>query len=203
MRGVAAARSGVLGIALALASAPGAMAEAPAPPGTPHPVPEPPGVHPTIDEIRARNADTTRRAYVLGRVQLDYPRRLTASSGVIVTRLPRDFDCVTTCLIQGATVHGTLGLSGAGFAVGYGSFVGETGVSGSFLRHVYVGWGARAAYLRTWKDAWATPEGGDYVGVETAATAAQFALTVGFYRQVGPASAANDLRIFVGAGWGF
>jgi len=203
MSGGPASRTMVVCIVVAVGIAAGAFADEAPPAGAPHPVPEPPGVHPTIDEVRAHDADTMRRVYALGRVQIDYPRRLTASSGFIVTRLPRDFDCTTTCLIQGPTVHGTLGLSGAGLAVGYGSLVGETGASGSFLRHAFVGWGARAAYLRTWRGAWDAPEGADYAGVEAAATAAQFALTFGVYRHVGAGAPEADWRVFFGAGWGF
>lgn len=189
---------GVVALALACAAAGGAAAAE-----GDHPVPEPPGGHPTIDEIRAHDAKTSRRVYTLGRVAWAYPSQLAGSFGAIFTRLPVDYDCTTTCLLRGLTVHGTAGLGAGGLAIGYGSLVGETGADRTFIRHAYVGWGARAAFLRTWGSATLHPEGASYLGVETAATIAQFGLTFGAFRRLGPDRPGADWRVFGSVGWGF
>lgn len=196
------ARGGKLGAAAcALATALSASAAEPVAAG--HPVPEPSGVHPTIDEIRAHEAEQSRRTYTLGRIQWSYPQKLAGTIGVIVTRLPKDYDCATTCLLRGLTVQGTAGIGGGGLALGYGSLVGETGASRRFIRHPYVGWGARAAFLRTWRGSELTPGGADFLGAEAGVTIAQFNLVVGIFHTLGPDPPVQNWRVFGGAGWGF
>jgi hypothetical protein len=189
-------------LAAVLAAAPPATRAAePAP--APHPVPEPPDVHPTIDEIRLHEAQRSDRAYAVGRIQWCYPQKLAGTIGVIVTRLPADYDCATTCLLRGMTFQANAGLAGGGLALGYGSLVGETGASRRFLRHPYVGWGARAAYLRTWRGSELDPGGASFLGGEAGVTIAQFSLVVGLFHPVGPDPSQGGWRVFGGAGWGF
>jgi hypothetical protein len=64
-----------------------------------------------------------------------------------------------------------------------------------------VGYGLRAAAIRTWGAGSAVPVG-TYVGIEGAMTMAQFGLRLGVYRGTESESRAG-WRIFGGAGWGF
>jgi hypothetical protein len=197
------ARRGRLGAAACALATALSAASAAEPAAAGHPVPEPAGVHPTIDEVRAHELQQSRRAYVLGRIQWSYPQKLGGAIGAIVTRLPKDYDCTTTCLLRGLTVQGTAGLGGGGVALGYGSLVGETGASLRFIRHPYVGWGARAAYLRTWRGSELEPGGANFLGAEAGVTIAQFNLVVGVFHILGPERPGQDWRVFGGAGWGF
>jgi hypothetical protein len=156
-----------------------------------------------VDRVRAHDADRTRRVYGLARVHWDYPLELSGGSGVIFTRLPRDFDCTTTCLMEGFTLQGALGTGGAEASFGYASIVAETGRSRAFLRHVYVGYGIRAAYVRTWGTSNLSPEGDDFVGVESAWTIAQFSMTLGVFRRVPASDPGDRTKVFAGLGWGF
>ena len=154
-------------------------------------------------QVRARDADRARRVYGLARVHWDYPTELTGGSGILVTRLPRDYDCTTTCPMRGFTVQGAIGTGGAEASLGYASVVAETGRSRGFLRHVYVGYGIRAAYVRTWGSSNLSPEGDDFVGVQSGWTIAQFSVTFGVFRRVPASDPGDRTKVFAGIGWGF
>lgn len=144
-----------------------------------------------------------RRTGGLLRAQWAYPAQAAVTFGVIVTKLPSDFDCKTTCLYRGATVQGTAGMGAGELTIGYGSLVGETGYGSWLLRRVYVGYGVRAALLRTWGTSELDPDGRTYWGVEGAFTISQFSLTVGVFRPTIPDDATRSWRLFGGVGWGF
>jgi len=197
------ARGVCLGAAACALVAAASLASAAETPPTEHPVPETPGAHPTIDEVRAEEARRETRAYVVGRISWSYPQKAGGALGAIVSRIPSDYDCTTTCLLRGLMVQGSAGLGGGELALGYGSLVGETGASRRFLRHPYVGWGARAAFVRTWGLSELEPQGASFVGAEAAVTIAQFNLVVGLFHELGSEPSGRGVRVFGGAGWGF
>ena len=151
----------------------------------------------------APDAEEEGRVYALARVHWDYPLKVSAGSGILLTRLPRDYNCVTTCPMRGFTVKGAVGLGGGEASVGWASMVAETGRSRRLLRHVYVGYGLRAAYVRTWGESNVSPEGDDFVGLQSAWTIAQFNVTFGVFRRVPAADPGQDTHVFAGLGWGF
>jgi hypothetical protein len=135
-------------------------------------------------------------------VSWSYPTQAALGFGTIVTKMPANFECATPCLFRGATIQGSAGAGGGELAIGYGSLVGETGRGRWLLRHVYVGYGVRAALLRTWGSSNLT-SGETYWGVEGAFTIAQFGLTLGAFLPTAPSDGPTSWRIFGGAGWGF
>lgn len=155
------------------------------------------------DRVRAHEADRQRRAYGLARVHWDYPLELSGGSGVLLTSIPRDYDCTTTCPMTGFTLQGAVGTGGAEASVGWASVVAETGKSRHFLRHVYVGYGIRAAYVRTWGSSNVDPEGDDFLGLQTSWTIAQFNVTFGVFRRVPATDPGDRTKVFAGIGWGF
>ena len=144
-----------------------------------------------------------RRSGGLIRAHWDYPAEASVGFGVIVTRMPGNFDCKTTCNYRGATIQGSVGLGAGELAIGYGSVVGETGHGDWLLRRVFVGYGVRAALLRTWGESSLTPEGRTYWGVEGAFTLSQFNVMIGVFRPVSPSDDLRSWHVFGGAGWGF
>ena len=156
-----------------------------------------------IERVRAHEADQERRSYGLARIHWDYPLELSGGAGVLLTSLPRDFDCTTTCPMKGFTLQGAVGTGGAELSAGWASVVAETGKSRSFLRHVYVGYGIRAAYVRTWGTSNVDPEGDDFLGLQTSWTIAQFNATFGVFRRVPSTDPGDKTKIFAGMGWGF
>jgi hypothetical protein len=146
--------------------------------------------------------EKTRTAGLL-RVHWDYPAKASLGFGVVVAKLPSSFECHTSCLFHGLTVQGAAGLGGGEVAVGYASVIGETGRGDWLLRHAYVGYGVRAAAVRTWGASTLDPHGATYLGVEGAMVIAQFGLRIGVFRRTEPVVGEKDWRIFGGVGWGF
>jgi hypothetical protein len=101
------------------------------------------------------------------------------------------------------TIQGAAGLGGGEVAIGYGSLIGETGRGAWLLRHAFMGYGVRAAAVRTWGASTLHPDGATYLGMEAALVVAQFGLRVGVFRRTGSVAGERDTRVFAGAGWGF
>jgi hypothetical protein len=146
--------------------------------------------------------EASRTAGVIGASWV-YPTEATLDFGVIATRMPASYECKTSCLFRGVTVQVAAGLGGSEFALGYGSLIGESGSGVWLLRRVFVGYGVRAAVVRTWGLSTLDPSGATFLGVEGAMTVAQFGLKLGVFHRVEPVSGQGDWRIFGGAGWGF
>ncbi len=154
------------------------------------------------DALAGDDAETTRTGGFLAALW-SYPTKASLGFGVIATRMPANFECQTPCRFDGVTLQGTAGLGGGELALGYGSFVGETGSARWMLRRVFVGYGMRAAVVRTWGLSTLDPEGATFAGVEGALTIAQFGIKLGVFHRIESARGQPDWRVFGGAGWGF
>ena len=137
------------------------------------------------------------------RAHVDYPAKFSVGFGLIAARMPANYTCHTSCYFHGLTVQGAAGLGAGEFSIGYGSVIGETGRGDWLLRRVYLGYGVRAAVVRTWGESTVDPQGATYLGVEGAATIAQFGLRLGVFRREGSVRGQPDWRVFGGAGWSF
>ena len=137
------------------------------------------------------------------RAHWNYPAKAQLGFGVVVGHMPEDFDCKTTCLFRGVSIQGAAGPGAGELAIGYASLVGETGRGDWLLRHVYMGWGVRAAMVRTWGSSTLDPEGATFAGVEGAFTIAQVGITLGFFRRFESIPGESDWKVFGGMGWGF
>jgi len=158
---------------------------------------------PSADAAGAGDAAEASRTAGLIRAHWDYPAKASVGFGVVAARMPSDFSCHSPCLFRGVTVQAALGQGGGELAIGYGSLVGETGRGEWLLPRVFVGYGVRAAVVRTWGSSTLDPEGATFLGVEGATTIAQFGLRLGLFHRVEPVSGEADWRVFGGAGWGF
>jgi hypothetical protein len=159
---------------------------------------------PGLSAAHAVDAGESARTAGLLRAHWDYPAKASLGFGIVAARMPANFECQTPCLFKGVTIQGAAGLGAGELAIGYGSLVGETGEAGTWLlRHVYVGYGMRAAVVRTWGASTLDPHGATFLGAEGAMTIAQFGLRLGLFHRVEPVSGESDWRIFGGAGWGF
>lgn len=152
---------------------------------------------------RAGEPNETSVTAGLLRAQWDYPAQASLGFGVIAAKMPADFTCNTACPFRGVTFQGAAGLGGGELAIGYGSLVAETGHGDWLLRRVYVGYGVRAAVVRTWGANTLDPEGATFVGIEGAMTIAQFGMRLGVFHRFESVSGSADWQLFAGAGWGF
>jgi hypothetical protein len=146
--------------------------------------------------LEADGPDTWRTAGLI-RAHWDYPAQASVGFGVIVAKMPSSFDCRTPCHFNGVTFQGSAGIGGGELAVGYGSLVGETGREDWLIRRSFIGYGVRAAAVRTWGTSTPDSEGDTFLGVEGAMAVAQFGLRLGVFH------GENDWRVFGGLGWGF
>ena len=153
--------------------------------------------------VRAEDAaEAPRTAGILG-AYWGYPTKASLDFGVIATKMPANFECQTTCLFHGVTIQGAAGLGGGEISIGYGSLIGETGRGRWLLRRVFVGYGVRAALVRTWGISTLDPNGATFVGIEGAMSVAQFGMRLGLFRRAEPVAGQKDWQVFGGAGWGF
>ena len=153
--------------------------------------------------VRAGDAPEASRTAGLIAAYWDYPTKASLGFGVVATRMPGNFECKTSCLFHGVTFQGAAGLGGGELALGYGSLIGETGSGAWLLRRVFVGYGVRAAVLRTWGLSTLESSGETFLGVEGAMTIAQFGMRLGVFHRVETVPGRSDWRVFGGAGWGF
>jgi len=153
--------------------------------------------------VRAEDAVEASRTAGLISASWDYPTKATLGFGVIATHMPANFECKTECLFHGVTIQVAAGLGGSELGLGYGSLIGESGSGTWLLRRVFVGYGVRAAVVRTWGLSTLDPGGATFLGVEGAVTIAQFGLKLGVFHRVAPVSGQGDWEVFGGAGWGF
>jgi hypothetical protein len=153
--------------------------------------------------VRAGDAPEASRTAGLIAAYWDYPTKASLGFGVVATRMPGNFECKTSCLFHGVTFQTAAGLGGGELALGYGSLIGETGSGAWLLRRVFVGYGVRAAVLRTWGLSTLDSSGETFLGVEGAMTIAQFGMRLGVFHRVETVPGQSDWRVFGGAGWGF
>jgi len=156
-----------------------------------------------LGAVRAGDPEDAPRTAGFFRAHWDYPAKASVGFGVVAARMPASFECQSACLYQGLTVHGAAGLGGGELALGYGRLAAESGRTHWLLQRTYVGYGLRAALVRTWGSSTLEPQGATFLGVEAAMTVAQFGLRLGVFHDIGGSPEAVGWRIFGGAGWGF
>ncbi len=153
-------------------------------------------------QIRAEQADQRRRWMVLTRLRLSHPQRVSAGISAIRSRQPSTWDCSTVCEFQGPVLQVEPGINGLQFAAGHAVVFGETGRTGPWISNVMMGYGWKAAWLRTWGDADLSPTGQDLVGLEGEFTVIQVHFSLGLFRAL-DGDARNRWSIAGGIGWGF
>jgi hypothetical protein len=153
--------------------------------------------------ILQEERDAERRAVALARVRLSFPQRVSATIGAVVARQPKSYDCTSVCEFRGLLLQAEPGLAGGQLAIGWADVMGESRGNEQFLSRVYLGWGVKAALLRTWGDADLTPPDQTLVGVEGEFTVIQINFSLGLLRALSPDDARDTWIVTGGIGWGF
>lgn len=105
--------------------------------------------------------------------------------------------------MRGPHVQLDIGLGGAELGVGYAYVVAMRPPGRPFLTEVYLGYGVRAALLRTWGRAPFDPATRNFAGLELAFSVAQVSFTLGYFRQISEGVGEVGGRWGGGMGWGF
>ena len=125
-----------------------------------------------VEQVRRHDAKREMRRVGLLGARLCYPQQVAASVGIMWVRQPPDFDCTTGCDYRGPLLEVEPGVAGMQVGMGYGVLVGDRRLNKFFMRRVFIGWGIKAALLRTWGDSTLDPAQQTFFGFE-----AQFTIT--------------------------
>jgi hypothetical protein len=162
-----------------------------------------PGGSDPIEIVREYDSKLeTRKVGLLG-LRVTHPKRLSGSIGAMLVKQHPDFDCTTLCSFRGPFVQLEPGLNGGQLSVGYAELVAEKGRNAYYLRRVIVGFGLRAAVLRTWGDASVDPVRQTFLGAEGDFTIAQVNFRLGLFHSITSANETDRWLISGGIGWGF
>jgi len=156
-----------------------------------------------LEQVLAHERDRVTRTVGLARVRLTYPQEISGALGAMIVRQPRDYDCTTVCDFQGPMAQIEPGLAGAQLSLGYGKLVGEKGRNSFFLSDVYVGYGFKAALLRTWSNSEVNPPNQTFVGAEAELTFTSVNFSVGWFQHIDGQVGEDTNLISAGIGWGF
>ena len=156
-----------------------------------------------MEQVLAHERDRETRVIGLARVRVTYPQEVSGALGAMIAKQPRDYDCTTVCDFKGLMGQLEPGLAGAQASLGYGKLVGEKGRNSFFLSDVYVGYGFKAALLRTWSNANLNPPNQTFVGAEAELTFTSVNFSLGWFQHIKGDVGENDQLISAGIGWGF
>jgi hypothetical protein len=139
----------------------------------------------------------------VARARFSHPQRLSGSVGILMARLPADFECATVCDLRGWIFQVEPGWSGGQVSAGYGMVIGDQRPETTYVANVYVGYAVKGAVLRTWGDSPVEPSTQTFVGVETEVTITRVNLSLGLFRSVSDHHSGDRWLVAGGLGWGF
>jgi hypothetical protein len=143
-----------------------------------------------------------RRVGLLG-ARLSYPQQVSASAGIMWVHQPPDFDCTTGCDFRGAMLEIEPGLAGMQIGAGYGVVVGDRSLNRFFMHRVFIGWGLKAALLRTWDNSTLDPPQQTFFGIEGQFTVTQVNFRLGVMYNSWTEQLEDPWLVTAGIGWGF
>ncbi len=153
--------------------------------------------------ILKEERDLERRIVGLGRVRVSFPQRVSGALGAMIVRQPVSYDCSTLCEFRGLFIQAEPGYSGGQINAGYAVVFGEKGRNEHLLSKVYMAYGLKGAFLRTWNDADLVPSDQTLLGLEGDFTIIGINFSLGAFRQIGQDRQAEDWVVTGGIGWGF
>jgi len=151
-----------------------------------------------------REEDEQRESHWVGfyRVRAGYPQTLSGGLSVIRARLPKTWECVTTCPFRGLVLQVEPGLHGAQVGAGFATLMAEKRQRKHRLADVHVAFGVKGVLLRTWSGANISPPDSTFAGIEFSYTVTGFNFSVGTLRRIDNEAGA-DWLVSGGFGWGF
>lgn len=155
------------------------------------------------ERVRERDSLQETRVVGIGRVRVSHPQKLSGAFGALVVRQPQDYDCTTICDFRGLLLQAEPGLAGGQISAGYAVVVGEKRHSDFFITEVFMGYGVKAALLRTWGDSPLTPPEQTLLGVEGDFTIIQLNFSLGLFRHFAGGDPDQRWQLAGGVGWGF
>ena len=146
---------------------------------------------------------TESRVVGLSRFRVSYPQRVSGALGAMWVRQPTSYDCSAVCDFKGPFVQAEPGLSGGQLSVGYAALKAEKRNNKHFLSRTFLGYGIRAALLRTWNDASLTPPDQTLLGVEADLSIIHINFSLAVFHHVGSGDPDDPWIVSGGIGVGF
>ncbi len=137
------------------------------------------------------------------RARLSYPQRFSVGLGAMAAPQPAEHECIAVCHYRGLIAQIEPGISGGQFSIGWARLVAERRRDAPLLTDVYVGWGIRAAVLRTWGNSGLTPEEQTLAGIEGQFSVARVGFSLGVMYRLSPDHERSRYLVTAGIGWGF
>lgn len=158
---------------------------------------------PLAELIRQEKDSESLRWVGIIRARLSYPQRFSVGLGAMAAPQPAEHECIEVCLYRGPIAQIEPGISGGQISFGWARLVADRRREGPFLTDVYIGWGIRAAVLRTWRNSGLTPEEQTLVGIEGQVSVARVGFTLGVMYRLSPDHERSRYLVVGGIGWGF
>jgi hypothetical protein len=156
-----------------------------------------------VEQVRRHDLKRELRRVGLLGARLSHPQQVVGSVGVMWVHQPPDFDCTTGCDFRGPLVEVEPGLAGMQIGAGYGVLVGDRRLNRFFMRRVFIGWGVKAALLRTWDNSTLDPAQQTFFGVEAQFTITQVNFRLGVMHNSWTEELEDPWLVTAGIGWGF
>lgn len=154
------------------------------------------------DAIIAEERTADHRAVPIAALRLTYPQIASLSYGVLVTRLPRSYDCRTPCDMWGGFAQVEPGIGGGKASVGWGRVIGEQRQGRPFISSVYLAMAGKATLLHTWGGESPLPAKQTYAGAEFEFSVARVNMGIGALNRLSGREG-RDWVVTGYLGWGF
>jgi hypothetical protein len=155
------------------------------------------------EEIYARDQDQVSRIFGLAGLRYSHPEQVAGSFGLMLSRMPSDYDCQTLCAFRGPYLQLQPGLGGGRLSIGWARLVGEKRTNKLILSDIYLGYGFKGAVLHTWGAPNRQPTGQTYLGAEAEFTVVRINFRLGYFRHIGGGEQVDPWLVTWGFGWGF
>ncbi len=143
-----------------------------------------------------------RRGVGLLRVRAGYPQIASAALSALVVREPADCQCANFCALRGFHAQLDVGITAATLSAGYASIDARRRLGWPFATAVFLGYGLRAALMRSYAPSSLVPPVATYGGVEGSFSIAHVSFTLGCLRRLDSGEGGHWLWTG-GIGWGF
>lgn len=151
-----------------------------------------------------REEDEQRRARwdLFPRVRVGYPQSISAGLGVVRSRLPESWDCVTTCPFRGLTVQLEPGIGGIQLSAGFGTLVAEKRHRARFVSDVHLAFGVKGVLLHRWDSSALDSAERTFGGIELSYTVTRINFSIATLRRLERVQG-RDWTVTAAMGWGF
>ncbi len=155
-----------------------------------------------IDRVRQEDERRVTHWDLFPRVRAGYPQSLSAGIGLIRSRLPETWECMTACPFRGVTLQLEPGIRGIQASAGFATLIAEKKHQERYLTDVHTAFGVKGVLLHRWDDSALDSAERTFVGIEFSYTVTRINFSLGTLRRLERVQG-GDWIVAAGIGWGF